>query len=103
MTAPLLPQVRLLRAMLEAMQPEVRRLTNDIQGAAQVSRVNGRGTDANTLAITAGEATEAHRAIADAIGCLDDTLTGLETVALSEAHPDATDEEFEALLAGIGR
>ena len=102
MTAARLPQARLVRAMMEAIQPHVRRLALDIQGAAQVTRMTAPA-DANTLDITAGEVTEAHRSLADAIGCLDDAITGLETVAMLEAHPDASDEEFEALLAGIGK
>lgn len=102
MTAARLPHARLVRAMMEAIQPHVRRLALDIQGAAQMARTSAPA-DANTLDATAGEVSDAHRALSDAVGCMDDAITGLETVALSEAHPDASDEEFEVMLAGLTR
>jgi hypothetical protein len=103
MTPSLLPRVRLARAIIETIQRETLRLTLDTQECEQIARLGGASDRANTLGVSACELGEAHKALAAAIGCLDDGMTGLECVAAQEAHPGASGEEIEAILQGLTR
>lgn len=95
--ATLLPQARLLRAMLESVQPHLKRLALDVGQGAQTVKLLG-GSDHGALLAAGCECIDAVQALAAAIGSLDDAITGLETAATAEAHPGATDDEFMAIL-----
>jgi hypothetical protein len=95
----LLPRARLLRGILEAAQSGLAALTLDARRAHQVARLTGDPT-AGTWATTLTELIGAEVSAAQMVGCIDDGITGLETVGLIAAHPFATDEEFEAILFG---